>query len=89
MRFAAALLAVILVAQPSLAQPLSPGHPAGVRQARMSSTRELWMLSVGALVMIGVGIVASKGSDSDVLGTQNIPSNQIPIAPVVTSGTSG
>jgi hypothetical protein len=89
MRFAAALLAVILVAQPLVAQPLSPGHPAGVKQARMTASHEAWMLTAGALVMIGAGILASGGSGSDALGTQDIPANAIPVAPVVTTGTSG
>jgi hypothetical protein len=89
MRFAAALLAVTLVAQPLAAQPLSPGHPAGVKQARMTSGHEAWMLTAGALVMIGVGILASNGSGSDALGTQDIPANAIPISPTVTTGTSG
>jgi hypothetical protein len=89
MRFAAAFLAVTLVVQPCLAQPLSPGHPAGVRQARMSSSHEAWMITTGALVMIGVGILASGGAGSDALGTQDIPSNAVPVAPIVTSGTSG
>jgi hypothetical protein len=64
MRVFIALLAVVLVAQPSLAQPLAPSKPAGVKQARVNSNREAIMLGTGAAIMLAVGIVVSGGTSS-------------------------
>jgi hypothetical protein len=64
MRAFIALLAVVLVAQPSLAQPLAPGKPAGVKQARVNSNKEAIMLGTGAAIMLAVGIVVSGGASS-------------------------
>jgi hypothetical protein len=83
MRVFIALLAVILVAQPSLAQPLAPGKPAGVQQARLSSTYEIEMLGAGAAIMLAVGLVVSGGAQSG-------PSTGlvIPYQPIVASPTT-
>jgi hypothetical protein len=89
MRSAAAFLAALLIAQPCIAQPLSPGRPAGVKEARLSSWQQAGMITTGALVLIGVGILASGGSGSDALGTQEIPSNQVPISATSSTNTTG
>ena len=83
MRVFIALLAVVLVAQPSLAQSLAPGKPAGVKNARLSSNYEIEMLSAGALIMTVVGVIASRQSST--VNSQSFPSEQI----VVSTATTG
>ncbi len=83
MRVFIVLLAVVLVAQPSLAQPLAPGKPAGVQQARLGSTYEIEMLGAGALIMTVVGVIASRQSST--VNSQSFPSEQI----VVSTATTG
>jgi len=56
----------------AFAEPLSPGYPAGVRAARGGSINTAAMIGVGAVIMAGVGILAS--GSSSVLDTVGIPS---------------
>lgn len=89
MRVLIAALAVCLTIQPSVAQPLSPGHPAGVKQARLTSSEETWMIGLGAVIMLGVGIAVSGGAVSGPNTILQIPSNAVPVAPIVTTSTGG
>ena len=53
-------LSVGLGAMAASAEPLSPGRPAGIRQARIESGSEALMIGTGAAIMVAVGILASK-----------------------------
>ncbi len=77
-----AVVAVSLVVTGAVAQPLSPGHPAGVKQARLSSTYEIEMLSAGAAIMLTVGILASRQSST--VSSQFISSQPLVAAPTTT-----
>ena len=88
MRVFIALLAVVLIAQPSLAQSLAPGRPAGVLQARVSSNKEAIMLGTGAAILLAVGIVVSGGALSGTSTGLYIPSSPIVVAPITTSTSS-
>jgi hypothetical protein len=85
MRFAVLLLAATLTVQPALAQPLDAGPSAGVKRARVSAVQEEWMLTAGAAIMIGVGLLVSGGSSSGPLATDNIASTPIPVSSGATS----
>jgi hypothetical protein len=89
MRVLIAALAVCLTIQPSMAEPLSPGHPAGVNQARLSSSQQTWMIGIGAVIMIGVGIAVSGGAIAAPNTILQIPSNAVPVSPIATTGTTG
>jgi len=86
MRAYIALLAVVLIAQPSLAQPLAPGKPAGVQQARVSSNREAIMLGTGAAIMLTVGLLVSGGAQAGVSTGLVIPSNPVTSVSTTTTG---
>ncbi|HTA30911.1 MAG TPA: hypothetical protein VK731_10510 [Candidatus Cybelea sp.] len=83
MRVVTALLAVAVIAQPSVAQPLAPGKPAGVRQARIDSGTEALMIGLGAAIMLGVGITVSGGASSGPNTGTIIPSQPL-VAPATT-----
>ena len=87
MRFFIALLAVVLIAQPSLAQSLAPGKPAGVQQARVSSNREAIMLGTGAAIMLTVGLLVSGGAQAGVSTGLVLPGGQV--TSVSTTTTTG
>ena len=78
-----AVVAVSLVVTGAVAQPLSPGHPAGVKNARLSSTYEIEMLSAGAAIMTVVGVLASRQSST--VNSQSFPSQPI-VASTTTTG---
>lgn len=84
MRVFIALLVAVLVSQPSLAQPLAPGKPAGVKQARLDSTYEAEMIGTGAAIMLAVGLVVSGGASSGSNTGIEIQSQQIVVAPATT-----
>ena len=58
----AILLAASLFATGAVAEPLSPGRPAGVHAARGAGWNTALMLGGGAVVLVGVGIFASRAS---------------------------
>lgn len=84
MRVLIAFLAIALVAQPSLAQSLAPGKPAGVLQARVSSGREALMLGAGAAIMLAVGLAVSGGAQAGISTGLVIPSNPVVSSPTTT-----
>ncbi|HUE65055.1 MAG TPA: hypothetical protein VMO78_11840 [Rhizomicrobium sp.] len=57
-----ALLAAGLLVTGVIAQPLTPGRPAGVKKARLQAGTEVLMIATGAAIMAGVGIVVSGGA---------------------------
>ncbi len=79
-----AVVAASLFVTGAVAQPLSPGHPAGVKKARLSSSYEIEMLSAGAAIMTAVGILASR--QSSVVNSQVIPYQPIVVAPTASTG---
>jgi len=86
-----AVLAASLLANGAFAEPLRPGRPAGVLQARMTATETALMLGAGAVIMTAVGILASGTSsaiDSQVINSQN---NIVapPVSTVVSTSTTG
>jgi hypothetical protein len=89
MRFVVALLAVALIVQPVLAQPLAPGKPAGVTQARISSNREAIMLGTGAAIMLTVGLLVSGGAESGPNTGIVIPSNPVVVSPTNSTSSTG
>lgn len=88
MRVFIAVLAFCLATEPCMAQPLSPGRPAGVQQARLTGSEEAWMIGIGAAIMLGVGIVVSGGAVSGPNTGIEIPSNAIPFVPTVSTSTT-
>ena len=84
MRVLLALLAVALIAQPSLAQPLEPGQPAGLRHARMTASQEALMISAGVAIMTAVGLVVGGGSGAGITTGPSFPSQQ-----VISTATTG
>jgi hypothetical protein len=86
--FSVAVLAASLFVTGASAQPLSPGHPAGVRAARSDSSNTALMIGAGVVVMVAVGILIS--GNSSVVDTLQIPSQPVTVAPPnVTSSTTG
>ena len=85
------VLAASLLANGASAEPLRPGRPAGVIQARMTATETALMLGTGAVIMAGVGILAS--GTSSVVDSQVINSQKSIVAPpvstVVSTSTTG
>jgi hypothetical protein len=60
----AAIAASLIFAPPVWAQPLSPGKPAGIHQARGGASTGL--LVVGGLLVAGlIAVVAFSGSDNN------------------------
>ena len=80
-----ALLAASLLVTGAAGQTLVPGKPAGVRQARISSSREALMIGAGAAILAGVGIAVSGGALSGPNTGTAIPSQPL----VVTTTTTG
>jgi hypothetical protein len=76
-----AVVAASLFVTGAVAQPLSPGHPAGVKKARLSSSYEIEMLSAGAAIMTVVGILASRQSST--VNSQSFPGQPL-VAPTTT-----
>jgi hypothetical protein len=87
MRVIVALLAAASIAQPSLAQPLEPGKPAGVKHARMTANHEALMIGAGVAIMTGVGIVVGGGSGAGITTGTVISSPNIIPATISTSST--
>ena len=83
-----AVLAASLVVNGAVAQPLAPGKPAGVKQARLSAGYELELLAAGALIMTGVGLAVSGSAIPGTVNSQSIPSQQVVVPPVSTISTS-
>ena len=84
--FSVAVLAASLFVTGAVAQPLSPGHPAGVRAARSDSSNTALMIGAGVVVMVAVGILIS--GNSSVVETLQIPSQPVTVAPPVNVSTS-
>jgi hypothetical protein len=66
MRLLSSFLALALSTSAALAGdvgPLSPGAPAGVKQAQMSDNTLLYVV-LGAAVVAGIAVAASSGSDA-------------------------
>jgi hypothetical protein len=78
-----AMLAASLLVTGAVAQPLAPGRPAGVKQARLNSNYEMEMLGAGAAILIGVGIAVSGGAMSGPNTGIVIPSQPL-VAPTTT-----
>lgn len=89
--FVGVVLAASLLANGAFAQALAPGRPAGVQQARMTSYQTALMIGAGAVIMVGVGILAS--GTSSVVDSQVINSQKSIVAPpvstVVSTSTTG
>lgn len=83
-RVLGSLLAAGLLVTGAVAQPLAPGKPAGVKQARIDSNAEALMLGAGAVILAGVGIAVSGGAMSGPNTGTVIPSQ-----PVVAPATTG
>ena len=85
------VLAASLLANGAAAESLRPGRPAGVIQARMTATETALMLGTGAVIIAGVGILAS--GTSSVVDSQVINSQKSIVAPpvstVVSTSTTG
>jgi hypothetical protein len=57
--------------------PLAPGKPAGVAKAQAENTTLLWLLGAG-LVIGGIALVATNGSDHTPTGTSTSSSGTSP-----------
>ncbi len=79
--FFGVVFAASLLANGAWGESLSPGHPAGVREARMTAGKTALMLGAGALVMIAGGILIS--GSSPVIDALQIKSQGITVAPPV------
>jgi hypothetical protein len=77
----AASLFIPLFASGAMAEPLQPGNPAGVRAAARSSSNTAVEIGIGAVIMAGVGILAS--GDSSAVATLQISSQPITVGPPV------
>lgn len=67
MRLISLVLALALTSSAALAgdvTPLSPGAPAGVKQAQMGSDTALYVL-LGVAVVVGIAVAASSGNDNN------------------------
>jgi len=84
--FGVVLLTASLFVTGALAQPLPAGYPAGVRAARSHSTNTALMIGAGAVILVGVGILAS--GDSSVVDTLQISSQGITVPPAITVSTA-
>jgi hypothetical protein len=94
--FGVAMLAASLFVTGSLAgsagaEPLRPGYPAGVLAARGNGGNTAIMLGTGAVILAGVGILAS--GDSSVVNSLQINSEGVTVPPtvvtVVSTSTTG
>ena len=89
MRFIfAVLVAASLSATTVQAEPLAAGRPAGVHAAaRLGAWNTAVMLGTGAIILAGVGILAS--GSSSVVNSEHFDSNAVPFQPTVsTTATS-
>jgi hypothetical protein len=84
-----AVLAAVLLVTGAAAEPLAPGKPAGVRQARLSSGTEAVMLGTGAAIMLTVGILVSGGAGSGISTGLIIPSNPVVVSPTTSTSSTG
>ena len=87
MRVLIVLLAACVITQPSLAQPLAPGKPAGVKHARMTADHEALLIGAGVAIMTAVGIVVGGGSGAGITTGTVISSPNVIPATVSTSST--
>ena len=78
-------LSIGLAALAASAEPLSPGRPAGIRQARIESGSEALMIGTGAAIMVAVGILASR--DFATVNSLEIGSQPAVTPPVTTTTT--
>jgi hypothetical protein len=77
-----ASLLIPLFVSGAVAEPLQPGQPAGARAAaRSGSTNTALTIGIGAVIMAGVGILAS--GDSSAVATLQISSQPITVGPPV------
>jgi hypothetical protein len=71
----AALLSLILAAPAAAADstpdtaPLSPGKPAGVRQAELVGPTLIWVVGIGLIVGGAIALSAGHGNSSSSTGT--------------------
>ena len=77
------LVAAGLSATSVRAEPLAAGRPAGVRAARMSAWNEAVMISTGAIILAGVGVLVSRNTSAP-LTTPHFDSNAVPVSPTTT-----
>ena len=84
-----AVLAAVLLVTGAAAEPLVPGKPAGVSEARLGSGTEAVMLGTGAAIMLAVGILVSGGAGSGISTGLIIPSNPIVVAPTTSTSSTG
>ena len=87
--FVCAVLAAGLLVNGAGAEPLSPGRPAGVHQARMTARNTAILIGSGAVIMAGVGLLISGTSsavDSQVINSQPVIVAP-PVSTVVSTGT--
>jgi len=75
----AASLLIPLFVSGAMAEPLQPGNPAGVRAAARSGSNTAVEIGIGAVIMAGVGILAS--GDSSAVATLQITSQPIIVGP--------
>ncbi|HWX89866.1 MAG TPA: hypothetical protein VNY75_06140 [Rhizomicrobium sp.] len=68
------------------AEPLRPGYPAGVLAARGDAGNTAVMLGTGAVILAGVGILAS--GDSSVVDSLVINSGGVTVPPTVVTVVS-
>jgi hypothetical protein len=75
-----ASLLIPLFVPGAVAEPLQPGYPAGARAAaRSGSTDTAMEIGIGAVIMAGVGILAS--GDSSAVATLQITGQPIIVGP--------
>jgi hypothetical protein len=79
---AASLFTTSLFVTGALAEPLKPGYPAGVQAARSSGSNTALKIGAGALILAGVGILASRDS-AIVANTLVIKSQGIVVSPTI------
>ena len=88
--FVGAVLAASLLANAAIAEPLHPGRPAGVHQARMTAGNTAILVGTGAGIMAAVGYLISgttSAVDSQIINSQN---NVVapPVSTVVSTSTT-
>jgi len=69
-----ALSSVLLASAAMAAEtaPLTPGKPAGVKQAQEIGTTTWVLVGIGAVTAIAIGVAAGSNSGSPLSGPQNL-----------------